>query len=166
MALGQWGRNVLVFVGTHTNRIDRKGRVSVPASFRNALGESASQGIYVMRSIRGVQALDVFGATSFAQLAESISNPFASEDEDFTSAIFGAAVQLSFDNEGRIMLPDAFRSFAGIEDQVCFIGRGKFFQIWEPAAGQESQEAAFRRATENRGSINLRFADRPAGGDA
>lgn len=166
MAQGQWGRNVLVFVGTHTNRIDRKGRVSVPASFRNALGESASQGIYVMRSIRGVQALDVFGATSFAQLAESISNPFASEDEDFTSAIFGAAVQLSFDNEGRIMLPDAFHSFAGIEDQVCFIGRGKFFQIWEPAAGQESQEAAFRRATENRGSINLRFADRPAGGDA
>jgi len=158
------GYYVPVFVGTHINRIDRKGRVSVPASFRATLGEELGQGIYVMRSIRGVPALDGFGADFITRLAEGITNPFASQDEDFTSAIFGAAQQLSLDNEGRMMLPDALRLHAGIADQVCFIGRGKYFQIWEPAAGQEAQEAAFRRATENRSSVGLRFAGPGEGG--
>jgi len=149
---------VPVFVGTHINRIDRKGRVSMPAPFRATLGDSLGQGLYLMRSIRGVPALDGFGADFINRLAEGITNPFASEDEDFTSAIFGAAQQLSLDNEGRLMLPDALRGFTGITDQVCFIGRGKYFQVWEPAAGQQAQEAAFRRATESRSNVSLRFA--------
>lgn len=147
-----------VFVGTHINRIDRKGRVSVPAPFRNAIGDPAAHGVYVMRSIRGVEALDAFTPDAFAELAASISNPFASEHEDFTNAIFGAAMLLAFDAEGRIVLPEPFRAFAGIDDQACFIGRGRFFQIWEPKAGLAHQEEAFRRATENRGQVNLSFA--------
>lgn len=162
--VGQWGWTVPVFVGTHINRIDRKGRVSVPAAFRATLGETLNQGLYLMRSIRGVPALDGFGADFIARLADGITNPFASEDEDFTSAIFGASQQLSLDNEGRMMLPEALRAFAGIDDQVCFIGRGKYFQVWEPAAGQQAQEEAFRRATANRSSVSLRFAGPGEGG--
>jgi MraZ protein len=156
---------VPVFVGTHINKVDRKGRVSVPAPFRNGLAGQSTQGVYVMRSIRGVQALDGFAPDSFADLANSISNPFASEHEDVTSAIFGAAMLLPFDGEGRMVIPDHLRDFAGLGEQACFIGRGPFFQIWEPEAGQRHQEEAFRRATENRDSIQLAFASKMGGGD-
>lgn len=154
-----------VFVGTHINKIDRKGRVSVPAPFRSGLAGQSQSGVYVMRSIRGVQALDGFAPDAFADLANSISNPFANEHEDFTSAIFGAAILLPQDSEGRMVVPDHLREFAGIDDQACFIGRGPFFQIWEPEAGQRHQEEAFRRATENREGIQLAFASKTGGGN-
>ncbi|MBC6441334.1 MAG: division/cell wall cluster transcriptional repressor MraZ [Rhodospirillales bacterium] len=147
-----------VFVGTHINKIDRKGRVSVPAQFRASFGEAISAGAFAMRSISGAQALDVFTPDAFAQLAASIENPFAEEHEDFTNAIFGASQHLSFDAEGRTMLPDVFRAFAGVTDQVCFIGRGNYFQMWEPQAGLAQQEEAFERAIQNRGAIRLRLS--------
>jgi MraZ protein len=149
---------VSVFVGTHINKIDRKGRVSVPASFRAAFGTALAGGAYVMRSISGAQALDAFTPEVFGQLADSIDNPFAAEHEDFTNAIFGASQHLGFDAEGRVMLPELFCSFAGITDQVCFIGRGSHFQMWQPEAGLAQQEEAFRRAVENRANLGLRLA--------
>jgi MraZ protein len=159
-AVGVERWRVSVFVGTHINKIDRKGRVSVPASFRAAFGTALAGGTYVMRSISGAQALDAFTPEVFGRLAESIDNPFAEEHEDFTNAIFGASQHLTFDAEGRIMLPELFCGFAGITDQVCFIGRGSHFQMWQPEAGLAQQEEAFRRAVANRANLGLRLAGR------
>lgn len=147
-----------MFVGTHINRIDRKGRVSVPAPFRAAFGEAAAGGAYAMRSISGVRALDVFTPDAVARLVASIENPFAEEHETFTNAIFGAAQHLGFDAEGRITIPDVFRVFAGVADRVCFIGRGVYFQMWEPEAGMARQEEDFRGAVRNRANIALKLS--------
>ena len=67
--------------------------------------------------------------------------------------------------EGRLVIPDYLRDFAGLGEQAGLIGRGPFVQIWEPEAGQRHQEEAFRRATENRDSIHLAFASKTGGGD-
>lgn len=162
---GQGDGDVPVFVGTHINKIDRKGRVSVPAAFRGVLASQTQPGIYVMRSIRRVQALDAFAPDAFADLANSISNPFAAKHEDVTSAIFGAAIHLPCDSEGRMGIPDHLRDFAGIVDQACFIGRGPFFQIWEPEAGLRFQEEAFQRVSDNPEDVELAFASKLGGGD-
>jgi len=154
---------VPVFVGTHINKIDRKGRVSVPAQFRSAFGQAITGGAFAMRSITGVRALDVFTPDTFSELAASIENPFAEEHEDFTNAIFGASQHLSFDAEGRVMLPELFRTFSKISDQVCFIGRGNYFQMWEPQAGAAQQDEAFGRAVKNRANIRLRLGGRGDG---
>jgi len=154
---------VAVFVGTHINKIDRKGRVSVPALFRASFGEAVTGGAYAMRSISGAQALDVFTPDAFARLAASIENPFAEEHDDVTNAIFGASQHLSIDGEGRVMIPDNFRGFAGITDQVCFIGRGTYFQMWNPETGLAGQEDAFERVIQNRGNIKLSLSGRGEG---
>ncbi|MBN36581.1 MAG: division/cell wall cluster transcriptional repressor MraZ [Rhodospirillaceae bacterium] len=152
-----------VFVGTHINKIDRKGRVSVPALFRASFGEAVTAGAYAMRSISGVKALDVFTPDAFARLAESIENPFAEEHDDVTNAIFGASQHIGIDGEGRVMLPDMFRAYAGITDQVCFIGRGNYFQMWNPEDGVAQQEEAFQRAVANRANIRLSLSGRGEG---
>ena len=152
-----------VFVGTYINRIDRKGRVSVPAPFRASFGGAATGGAYAMRSISGAKALDAFAPDTIDRLAASIDNPFAEEHEEFTNAIFGASQHLGFDAEGRVVVPDRFRAFAGIADRVCFIGRGVYFQMWEPEAGLARQEEAIQRAVQNRGDIRLRLSDRREG---
>ena len=147
-----------VFIGTHVNRIDRKGRVSVPAQFRAALGiETASA--YAMQSLRGHRALDVYLPEAVQRLARG-SDPFGDEDEDFPGAIFSAGRYVSFDAEGRIVLPDDLRAFAAIADRVCFLGRGAFFQMWEPEAGLAYQQQSFRRAVENGAALRRRLAGR------
>ena len=145
-----------LFLSTFVNRIDRKGRVSVPAQFRAALGVEVFS-VYVVHSPQGHEALHAYLPEAIARLAQS-SDPFGDEDED-SDAIFNGRF-LGLDNEGRIVLPDDLRAFAHIGDKVCFLGRGPFFQIWEPEAGLAYSQQSFRRMVENRSPRR-----RLAGGD-
>jgi MraZ protein len=88
-------------------------------------------------------------------------NPFSDEHDDFASVIFGDSVQLPFDGEGRIIVPDRLRDHASLTDQAAFVGRGATFQIWRPEALGAFQETARRRAREARGTLRLT----PFGGD-
>ncbi len=145
-----------VFIGAHVNRIDRKGRVSVPAQFRAAFGVEISSA-YAMPSLRKHEALDVYLPEAIARLAQS-SDPFGDEDEDYPGAIFSAGRYLGLDNEGRIVLPDDLRAFAHIADKVCFLGRGSFFQMWEPEAGLAYSQQSFRRMVDNGARLRHRLA--------
>ena len=158
-------KNVAVFSGSYVNKIDRKGRVSMPAAFRSGLGDGPA-GIYVMRSIRGVEALDAFTWQSFVELSESIGNPFDSANDDSTGVIFGTSVLLTLDSEGRMSLPADYRGFARVGDSARFIGHGPFFQIWEPEAGQAYLDEAFRRISSDPSKVKQTFkaldAERPS----
>ena len=146
-----------IFAGTHTKTVDAKGRVSVPPDFR-ARFASAELGLYVMRSISGEQALDVFESAEFSRFATNSEHVFSGEAMDSSFAIFGSALNLRLDREGRIVLPDEFREFAGIGAEACFIGLGRHIQIWEPVRGRARQEEAFRNAIRKRESISLPLA--------
>jgi len=148
-----------VFLSSFVNRLDKKGRVSVPASFRAALGSDAS-GIVVFRSLQ-VEALDACSAAHLEQLSHSLEKQDLSPDiyELIETTIFGGSVQLPFDSEGRINLPQSLRDAVGIEEDIAFVGRRKTFQLWEPKK-LAAHEAAARSAARAKGiSLSKIIAD-------
>lgn len=121
-----------VFLSTFVNRIDKKGRVSVPASFRSVLGAEAP-GIVVFRSLQ-LEALEGCSIAHLELLSQSLEKlDLAPETyELIETTIFGGSVQVPFDGEGRIMLPASLTENVGINSEVAFVGRRKTFQIWDP----------------------------------
>jgi MraZ protein len=134
-----------VFLSTFVNKIDKKGRVSVPASFRAVLGSDAA-GVVVFRSLQ-VEALDACSIAHLETLSESLEHLNLSPEmyELMETTIFGGSVQLPFDSEGRISLPSTMMEIAGIRDSVAFVGRRRTFQIWDPAR-LAAHDAATRTA--------------------
>ena len=131
-----------VFLSSFVNRLDKKGRVSVPASFRAALGADAT-GIVVFRSLQH-EALDGCSLAHLELLSQSLEKQKLPPDiyELIETTIFGGSVQLPFDGEGRIMLPQVLAATIGIGEDVAFVGRRKTFQIWNPAKLAAHEAAA------------------------
>ncbi len=134
-----------VFLSTFVNRIDKKGRVSVPASFRAVLGPDAP-GIVVFRSLQH-EALDGCSVAHLELLSQSLEKlDLAPETyELIETTIFGGSVQVPFDGEGRIVLPAHLASAVSIADEVAFVGRRKTFQLWDPSK-LAAHDAAARSA--------------------
>ena len=125
-----------LFLSTTTNRVDRKGRVSVPVAFRSSLPASGYQGIIAYASFKHA-CLHGADLGFMEQLSDSIHGDFglySDVNEALANAILGSARQLSFDPEGRINLSKDLMDHAGITSEATFVGLGKTFQIWEPAA--------------------------------
>jgi MraZ protein len=142
-------------MGAFTNKVDRKGRVSVPVQFRNAIVGDGFQGIVAMRSIRDdVDAIEAFAHDTMSRLAASLTEPFAPSG-DIAGGLFMEAVEVPFDGEGRIVLPEALRTFARIGDTAMFLGRGPYFHIWEPAAGAAYRQRLFEQLRSERSRLNL-----------
>ena len=140
------------FVSTFTNKIDAKGRVSIPASFRTVLERDAytgqgtppgSGGIYCYPSL-DAPALDAGGE----RLAEKIDRllaglpDYSDERDELSVALYGDVQVLSLDGDGRIVLPESLRSHAEIAAQITFVGLGDKFQMWAPERFAERREAA------------------------
>ena len=146
-----------VFFGTFENKVDRKGRVSVPAPFRQALARSSFQGIIARPSYRspGIEACDL-------EFMERLNDSVAATDlysdahEDLAFTIFADSHQLSFDGEGRILLPPALVEHAGITERAGFVGMGSLFQIWEPETLLRQKTEARTRAREQGLTLPLR----------
>ncbi len=75
---------------------------------------------------------------------------FSSEQDDLATAVFGSAVQLPFDGDGRIILPTDLVEFGGFEEKVSFVGMGTKFQLWSPKHFEERQKIA-REAVQKQG---------------
>lgn len=126
---------VAMFLSRFDNKVDKKGRVSVPAPWRAALASQSYQGIVVYPSLK-YDAVEGCGLGRIALISESIDsyNPFSDEYDAFTDAILTKSHQLPFDGEGRVVLPEAILVHAAITDVATFAGRGETFQIWQPSA--------------------------------
>ena len=151
-----WGSGLALFLSTFVNRIDRKGRVSVPAPFRTVLAPQTFPGVIAFPSFV-VSAIEASGIDRIERLSAGIDqfDPFSDEHDAFAISILADSHQLSFDSEGRIMLPEVLREHAGITEQAAFVGRGATFQVWEPDAFRGYQEDARKRAREERGNLRL-----------
>ncbi len=115
----------------------------MPAGFRSALSEQPFQGVVLIRA-RNCPALEGFGWNMMEELVSRLDqfDIFSDEQDDLATAIFGEAVQLPFDGDGRIVLPPALAEYANIEEQAAFVGMGRKFQIWAPDALAGRREAA------------------------
>lgn len=139
-----------VFLSTYVNKIDKKGRISVPASFRNVLNEQnppSSQSLIVFKSLDH-PTLEACSHSYMETLSENIDSLdiTADERELIETTIFGGSVNLSFDSEGRICIPKDLMEFCEISEQACFVGRAKTFQIWSPERFKTHEEKAREQA--------------------
>ena len=121
------------FVSHFTLRLDSKGRVSIPAPFRNVLTRDGFEGLYCYPTLDR-PALDAGGHALLAEIEALIARfpPFSNERERFAAALYGTSEVLRMDAEGRVMLPEALKTHAGITQAAAFVGLGNKFQIWEP----------------------------------
>lgn len=142
---------VALFLSTFEKQIDKKGRVSVPASFRTALAGQAFNGIIAYASFVNpcVEACGMDRIESLYEQIESL-DPFSQERDAFATAILGGSVQLAFDGEGRVVLPEALIAESNIAEKCVFVGKGKTFEIWEPKAFAGYEEAARAMAKDKR----------------
>lgn len=142
-----------LFLSTFINKVDKKGRVSVPARYRAVLSESG-RGVIVFPSYT-VPAIEACGEDFMEGLQERLGgfDPFSQERDDLALAIMSDSYELNLDGEGRIMLPEPLLSHAGISDSAAFVGQGDRFQIWEPEAAERYKHEARRRALQHRGRL-------------
>lgn len=142
------------FLGTHQNRLDAKGRVSVPAPFRTLLrarAETAGPGgsmTIVLRPSHIHPCIEAWPLDTFQALATPLErlDLFSEEHDDLATALYTDATYAEPDREGRIVLPEMHIAHAGLTDSVVFLGIGSTFQIWEPAAAEARRAAARERA--------------------
>lgn len=146
-----------MLVGRYVNKIDKKGRVSVPKPFRDALDGQGFNGLYAYPLFKHA-AIEVCGEEFMTRLAESLDDldMFSDEQDDLAAVILENAHPLPFDPEGRVVLPKDLMDHAGLTEQALFVGRGARFQVWDPDAHDAHRREAFERARARGNTLKLR----------
>jgi len=156
------------FLGTHTNRIDAKGRVSIPAPYRAALRALAAEGTppLILRTSHKNPCIECWPSRYFEELAPPLENMdvFDDDHDDLAMALYPDASHFDPDREGRIALPENLIEHAGLKETVYFMGLGRTFQIWEPVAAERARAAARERARFKR--LTLRAVASPSAAPA
>jgi MraZ protein len=134
-----------LFLSTTTNKLDAKGRVSVPAAFRDALAAEATKAVVVLKSPK-LPCLDGFAPSFMETMAQRLDSfdLFSDDQDDLAMSIFGQAQILQFDPEGRIPLPADLKAHASLNGEVAFVGLGRKFQIWNPKELAKRQNDALK----------------------
>ena len=131
------------FLSNATNRIDAKGRVSVPSAFRSVLAQRNVQELYCFQDFV-FPAISIGGPDLLERFERQIAaeDPFSPDANEMSLLIHGGGVFMKLDAEGRLMVTDFIRGFTGISDEVTFVGRADHFQLWQPQAFVAAQAQA------------------------
>ena len=165
----RWGKQVELFLSTYVNKVDRKGRVSVPATFRSTLATNSQPNLVVAFPSLRVRAVECTGSHRIEEMQRRIDTleQFSDEYENLTQ-IFADSHPMSMDPEGRIVLPETLKEHAGIGCDVAFVGLGAMFQLWDPARYEEYRAAVRERSRQQGTTLPPRSgaANHAAGGGA
>ena len=143
-----------MFLSTYENKLDKKWRVSVPASFRSYLTSMGYNGVVCYPSINN-PSIEGCSQSRIEKLSDSIDslNPFEEKRDIFATSVLAESINLHFDSEGRISLPSKLLQHAKIKQTMLFVGQGKTFQIWEPKLFEKFKAQASKKANLNRASL-------------
>ena len=143
-----------MFLSTYENKIDKKGRVSVPAGFRSHLSNLGYGGVICYPSFNK-QSIEACSQDRIEKLSASIDSlsPFEEKRDFFATSILSESINLQFDSEGRISLSSKLLKHAKIRNSMLFVGQGKTFQIWEPTLFEKFRVSAKKKANLNRASL-------------
>lgn len=135
------------FLGTHTSKLDRKGRVSVPAPFRSALERIGADEL-IFRPSHRTPCIEAYARPDFERMTAGLENldMFSDARDDLAFALFADAHPGRPDAEGRLILPETLVAHAGLTEAVAFVGKGRVFELWEPTALRRYAEEALQRA--------------------
>ena len=143
-----------MFLSTYENKLDKKGRVSVPASFRSYLSNLGYNGVICYPSFNN-QCIEAWPQDRIEKVSNAIDslNPFEEKKDYFATSILSESVNLQFDSEGRILLSSKLLKHAKIKNSMLFVGQGKTFQIWEPTIFEKFRVTAKRKSNIHRASL-------------
>lgn len=128
----------MAFMGEFQHSVDAKGRLAIPAKFRDGLGER----FIATRGLEG--CLFVFPMKEWEAFTENLKSlPIASEAaRAFTRLIFSGATDCEFDPQGRILLPGNLRTYAKLEKEAVVVGVSSRVEIWAQARWEEYSQKA------------------------
>ena len=143
-----------MFLSTYENKLDKKGRVSVPASYRSYLSNLGYNGIVCYPSFNNY-SIEAWPQDRIEKISNAIDalNPFEEKKDYFATSILSESINLQFDSEGRISLTSKLLKHAKIKNSMLFVGQGKTFQIWEPATFEKFRANARKKANINRAGL-------------
>ena len=120
------------FSGWYEHTVDTKGRVSIPASFRDKLAANHESSLFATRSLSG-RCVEVFPASEWQRLLEKVAglSQVAPPVIAFRRRFISAATELTVDGSGRVLLPPAVRAQLGIERDVMITGNIEHMEIWD-----------------------------------
>jgi len=121
-----------MFLSSYENKLDKKGRVSVPSSFRAYLNSMGYNGFITYPSFNHA-ALDACAQDRIEKLSESTN--------------------LNFDSEGRVSIPEKLLKHAKIKSNIVFVGLGKVFQMWDPKSFENFNAVARKKSYINRSTL-------------
>ena len=143
-----------MFLSTYENKLDKKGRVSVPASFRSHLSNLGYNGVVCYPSFNN-QCIEAWSQDRIEKISNAIDalSPFEEKKDFFATSILSESINLQFDSEGRISVPEKLLKHAKIKNSILFVGQGKTFQIWEPTTFEKFRVSSRKKSNLNRASL-------------
>ena len=143
-----------MFLSTYENKLDKKGRVSVPANFRSYLSNLGYNGVICYPSFNNY-SIEAWPQDRIEKISNTIDslNPFEEKRDFFATSILSESINLKFDSEGRISIPSKLLKHAKIKNNMVFVGQGKTFQIWEPSIFEKFKSNAKKKSNLNRASL-------------
>ena len=147
-----------MFLSSFENKLDKKGRVSVPSTFRSHLNSMGYNGFITYPSFNH-SALEACSQDRIEKLSKTIDslNPFDEKRDYFATSILSESVNVQFDTEGRISLSNKLLNHAKIKNRILFVGLGYTFQIWEPALFEKFKSLARKKAFKNRSNLKWEY---------
>ena len=138
-----------MFLSSYENKLDKKGRVSVPASYRSHLSNLGYNGVICYPSFNN-QSIEAWPQDRIEKISNAIDalSPFEEKKDYFATSILSESINLQFDSEGRISLTPKLLKHARIKNSMLFVGQGKTFQIWEPTTFEK-----FRTKSRNKSNL-------------
>jgi MraZ protein len=129
-----------VFLGRHSHNLDDKGRLALPAKFREELGD----GVVLTRGFD--QCLLVYPIAAWTPLAERVSALSISDPDVrvLRRMLFANATDAQLDRQGRVLVPADLRGHAGIEREAIVVGMHTFIEIWSPEGWAAQSEVVER----------------------
>ncbi len=124
------GEVALMFLGTHEPKLDEKGRIILPARFRDEL----SNGLVVTKGQE--RCLYVFPSNEFTAITERLRQAPVTEKaaRDYMRVMFAGAHDEVPDKQGRVTIPAGLRTYAGLEKDCVVIGANTRLEIWDSAS--------------------------------
>ena len=143
-----------MFLSTYENKLDKKGRVSVPASYRSYLSNIGYNGIICYPSFNN-QCIEAWPQDRIEKISNAIDslNPFEEKKDYFATSILSESINLQFDSEGRVQITPKLLKHAKIKNSMLFVGQGKTYQIWEPMLFEKFRANDRKKSNINRASL-------------
>ncbi|MBI29279.1 MAG: Transcriptional regulator MraZ [Alphaproteobacteria bacterium MarineAlpha5_Bin11] len=143
-----------LFLSTYVFKIDKKGRISLPSSYRAILTEKNKIELILFKSFK-YKSIEACGYNRIENIAKTIDqlDIFSDDQDNFTTSIFSELRSVNIDSEGRFLIPEDLKKYAQIRNEATFIGQGNSFQIWNPDMAASRQESSRKKLIEEKKTL-------------